>query len=302
MPNDALQSNPFVVNGKTVAIHITTRGSDWYWAVMAIMGATMLGILAASVLKPARNRLLFYIFALITFVATLESFSIGSNLGWTPINAEWHRTDAKVAGVNRQIWYVRYIGWFLTWPLITTTILLTTYTPTLYILWTGFFAAAMAVLALVGALVHSDYKWGYYAFWLFSWLLVGYHLVWLPRAYARNLGVDVLRAHTSISAWVWFLLGLYPICWGVSEGGNVIAPDSELVFYGVLDILLMPVTFGYFLFVHWNIDPARLGLSLRTYEDPLPGGLAHHEKSAPGATNGTIPTDPIAARPDAATV
>lgn len=111
MGNNAIDVNPFVVNGKTVAIHITRRGSDWYWAVMAILGATFLGILAASVLKPARNRILFYIFALATFVATLESFSIASNLGWTPINVEWQRTDAKVAGINRQIWYVRYIGW-----------------------------------------------------------------------------------------------------------------------------------------------------------------------------------------------
>jgi bacteriorhodopsin len=30
---------------------------------------------------------------------------------------------------------------------------------------------------------------------------------------------------------------LYPIAWGVSEGGNVIPPDSEAVFYGVLDIM-----------------------------------------------------------------
>ena len=29
---------------------------------------------------------------------------------------------------------------------------------------------------------------------------------------------------------------LYPIAWGVSEGGNYIAPDSEAVFYGVIDL------------------------------------------------------------------
>lgn len=140
---------------------------------------------------------------------------------------------------------------------------------------------------------------GYYAFWLFAWLLIGYHLILLPRAYARNLGVDVLRTHTFTSAWVWLLLGIYPICWGVSEGGNVIAPDSELIFYGVLDLLLLPVTFGYFLFAHWNIDPARLGLTLRTYEDPLPGTGAHREKVG---TNGATPAGPVTAEPAAATV
>jgi bacteriorhodopsin len=30
---------------------------------------------------------------------------------------------------------------------------------------------------------------------------------------------------------------LYPIAWVVSEGGNVISPNSESVFYSVLDVL-----------------------------------------------------------------
>ena len=33
---------------------------------------------------------------------------------------------------------------------------------------------------------------------------------------------------------------MYPICWALSEGGNVIQPDSEAVFYGILDL----ITFG----------------------------------------------------------
>lgn len=33
---------------------------------------------------------------------------------------------------------------------------------------------------------------------------------------------------------------LYPVCWGLADGGNVITTDSEMVFYGVLDILAKP--------------------------------------------------------------
>ena len=55
---------------------------------------------------------------------------------------------------------------------------------------------------------------------------------------------------------LWFL---YPIAWGLSEGGNVIAPDSEAVFYGILDILAKPVFGALLLWGHRNIDPARLG-------------------------------------------
>lgn len=62
---------------------------------------------------------------------------------------------------------------------------------------------------------------------------------------------------------------LYPICWGVSEGGNVIPPDSEFIFYGILDCLLISITSLGFLGLHWNIDPARLGLYIRSYDDPI---------------------------------
>lgn len=48
---------------------------------------------------------------------------------------------------------------------------------------------------------------------------------------------------------------------------NVIAPDSEAVFYGVLDFLAKPVFGALLLWGHRNIDPARLGLQIRDYND-----------------------------------
>lgn len=64
-----------------------------------------------------------------------------------------------------------------------------------------------------------------------------------------------------------FLWFLYPIAWGLSEGGNVIGSDGEAIFYGVLDILAK-VGFAILLLGgHRNIDPAVLGCKLRDYDD-----------------------------------
>lgn len=60
---------------------------------------------------------------------------------------------------------------------------------------------------------------------------------------------------------------LYPIAWGLCEGGNYLHPDSEAIFYGVLDIMAKPVFGAILLFGHRNIDPARLGLHIRDYDD-----------------------------------
>lgn len=73
------------------------------------------------------------------------------------------------------------------------------------------------------------------------------------------LGPDISRTYLICGVWTIFLWFLYPIAWGLSEGGNVIAPDSEAVFYGILDICAKPVFGALLLWGHRNIDPARLG-------------------------------------------
>ncbi|USW51049.1 Putative archaeal/bacterial/fungal rhodopsin [Septoria linicola] len=87
---------------------------------------------------------------------------------------------------------------------------------------------------------------------------------------------------------------LYPIAWGLGEGGNVIAPDSEAVFYGVLDFLAKPVFSIALVVGHWKIDPTRMGLVLRDYDSEpnyfgtyTPGHAAYGEKPANG-TNGQV--------------
>lgn len=55
----------------------------------------------------------------------LLDFTMGSNLGFTPIAVEFHRTNHRVAGNYRSIFYVRYIDWFITTPLLLLDLLLT---------------------------------------------------------------------------------------------------------------------------------------------------------------------------------
>ena len=107
--NSADTVNPNVVNGKTVSIHQTVRGSDFYFAICAVMGFVSLSILGASRMKPRTDRVFFYLSSGLCMVACIAYFSMGSNLGWTPIDVEWLRPDPEVHGRNRQVFYARYI-------------------------------------------------------------------------------------------------------------------------------------------------------------------------------------------------
>ena len=249
--------------------------------------------LGLSYTKPRSERIFHYITAAITMVASIAYFSMASNIGWTPITVEFARSAAVVSGNAREIFYVRYIDWVITTPLLLMDLLLTSGLPWPTILYTILIDEIMIITGLAGALVNSSYKWGYYVFGCFALFFVAYVLLLEARVHANLLGKDVGRTFLICGSWTTFLWFLYPIAWGVSEGGNVIAPDSEAVFYGILDIMAKPVFGALLLWGHRNIHPARLGLHLRDFTGDESGHATKEAVSqgTNGATNGTTTTE-----------
>ncbi|MCJ1367414.1 ion channel activity [Acarospora aff. strigata] len=287
MGNDALRINPNTNNGGTADIAITTHGSNWLWAVTAVMIVSTLAFIGLSFGKPRTHRIFHYITASITLVAAISYFSMASNLGWTPIRPQFIRSNPKVSGLYREIFYVRYIDWFITTPLLLLDLLLTAGLPWPTILFTILMDEVMIVTGLVGALVRSSYKWGFFVFGMVALLFVAWQVTWVGRKHANALGTDVSRTYLICGCWTIFLWFLYPIAWGLCEGGNVIAPDSEAVFYGILDILAKPVFGALLLWGHRTIDPNRLGIHIRDYDDvPRVDGPLHQEKHHNGAGPG----------------
>lgn len=46
------------------------------------------------------------------------------------------------------------------------------------------------------------------------------------------IGTDARVHFLRLAPYLSFLWMLYPVCWALSEGANVISPTSEMVFYG----------------------------------------------------------------------
>jgi len=288
--NNALNVNTNTVNGRTADIAITTHGSDWYFAVCAVMTVSAFAFVGLAFRKHRRDRIFHYITAAVVFVAAIAYFTMGANLGFTPIAVEFSRANPKVHGTYRDIFYVRYIDWFITTPLLLMDLLLTAGMPWPTILWVILVDEIMIVTGLVGALVTSSYKWGYFVFGCVALFYILYQLVWEARRHAIHLGKDVSNTFFICGTLTAFLWTLYPIAWGICEGGNVISPDSEAVFYGILDLLAKPVFGALLIWGHRNIDPARMGLSIKDYDDdPAVVGstVGHHEKrTGNGVGNG----------------
>lgn len=265
-------------------ISITVHGSDWYWAVCAVMTVATLAFMGMSFTKRRSERLFHYITASITLVAAIAYFSMGSDLGKVPIAVEFLRSPGGAMGYTREIFYVRYIDWFVTTPLLLTDLLLTAGLPWPTIFITILMDEVMIVTGLVGALTSSSYKWGYFTFGMLAFFYVVYVLVFVARGHAAALGPNVSRTYLMCGVLTIFLWFLYPIAWGISEGGNIIHPDSEAIFYGILDIFAKPIFGALLLFGHRNIAFAELGLHIRDYDELSTG--THHEKTTTGHHNG----------------
>ena len=74
-------------------------------------------IVATSYTKARSHRVFHYLCAAITLMAAIAYFSMASNLGQVPIQAQFVRANRKVGGIpggTREIFYVRYIDWYVT--------------------------------------------------------------------------------------------------------------------------------------------------------------------------------------------
>ncbi|TAQ86168.1 hypothetical protein B7494_g5509 [Chlorociboria aeruginascens] len=269
--NNALSANPNIFNYPVTSdIHITTHGSDIYWAFTAVMASCTLAFIALSFRIDPRNRVFHYITAAITLVASITYFTMASNLGYAAILVEFQRNNPVVAGYYRQIFYVRYIDRFITTPLLLLDVLLSAGMPWPTILYTILMGEVMVVTSLVGALVASSYKWGYFVFATVTLFFVAFNVCYVGSKHARALGAHIHRTYIMVSRWTIMLWFIYPIAWGLCEGGNIISPDSEAIFYGVLDFLTKPCFGALLLIGHRNIEPRVFGLQIRDYDDDIP--------------------------------
>ncbi|EPT01407.1 hypothetical protein FOMPIDRAFT_1048847 [Fomitopsis schrenkii] len=242
------------VNPPNAQEHLSRNGSDWLWAVFSIMALSTLLAACAAIMRPRGTRVFHQLAVIILTTASIAYFSMASNLGATPIAAEFR------GGETRQIWYVRYIQWFITFPTLLLSMLLATGLPLSDIVTTIFMSLVIVVSGLIGALVHSTYKWGYYVFGVVALFYIWYVLLWHAPASSFAAGAEVRRGYYLAAGYFSFMLITYPIAWACAEGGNVITVTSEMIWYGILDIFAGPIFLAFFLWELRNVNYEEFGL------------------------------------------
>ncbi|CCH59502.1 hypothetical protein TBLA_0B06820 [Henningerozyma blattae CBS 6284] len=260
--NRAVEVNP----PTGLDVHLTKSGSDWLWTVYSIFGVLAVLYACFFFYQEMKNgsQLVRYTMAapfLISLFEFFQYYTYASNLGWTGIQAEFKGEDVSdpVSGESpniRQIFYAKYIAWFLCWPIQLFMVELAGVTinhqgeplsvwdimHSLIVQVIGFEFWIIALL--VGALIRSSYKWGYWTMGVFVSLVV-LGIQFKRQVFdLRTRGLSLAMYFVAI-----IVILLYNVCWGLADGGNSISPTAEAVFYGVLDLCIFAIWAGYLCFI-----------------------------------------------------
>jgi len=227
--NDALRINP--PNGDTYAL--STHGSDWLWALCAFYSFSVLVFVGLSFIARNGERIFHYLFTIATLTGAIAYFAMASDLGSTPIV-----TSDNLAG-TREIFYARYINWFVSWTALVIAVGLLSGVSWATIVFNIALEWTWVATWLSGALVATTYKWGFFVFGVFAYALLAFSLLFNGSVSARRVGVA--RDHSVLSGYLVFLWMLYPIAWGLDDGGNRIKVTSGFIFFGILDLFTVPL-------------------------------------------------------------
>ena len=287
--NDALKINP-----PTAVNHLSVHGSDWLWTVTAIYIVSFLCFLVLCGFAAKNDERLFhYLFIIATFTGSIAYFAMASDLGYVPVATELHNGGNH--SITRQIWFARYINWFISWPLMTIAVLLLSGISWATVLYSIGLSWIWVCSWLAGAFVPTTYKWGFYVFGIAALGLLAGQLIYWAHMSARRVGYE--KQYTIIACVLVTLWLLYPIAWGLDEGSNDISVTSGFIFYGILDLLIVPGFGACFMVLSRSWDYTALALQFTQYGRTARKDEGVHpekETNPPAATNGDEMAQPSA--------
>jgi bacteriorhodopsin len=282
--NDALDVNPPAGDA-----HLAVHGSDWLWAVTAVYVVSFLAFFALSFFARSGEKIFHYLFTIGLLAGSIAYFAQASDLAWSVVP----QANSLSHGITRQIFFAKYVYWVIEFPIVTIALGLLSGVSWATIFFNVTLAWTWILSYLFSAYTETNYKWGFYAFGTVAYLLLAFQT--LAGGHRSATRVGVTRDHTVLAGWVNLLWLLYPIAFGVSDGGNKIKVTAGFIFFGILDVLLLPVTAFVVLFLARSWDYGRLNLAFTQYGRVNTAPGTYPEKATTGPAGGPVTAEPAAA-------
>lgn len=293
--NDALSVHPPVGDQQ-----LSTNGSNWLFTVTSIFGFSMLVFAALQFRARSNERIFHYIFIIASFVGMITYFGMASGLGFSLVQ---QANQLGRSGDTRQIFWPKYVFWTVLFPAVVLALGILSSVSWATMVYHVFLAWTWIVSYLVGAYTPTNYKWGFFAFGTFAYLLLAAATLATPSLTSATR-VGVRRDYLALAGWTNLLWMLYPLAWGLTDGGNYQGVTPSFVWFGILDVLLLcGVGYAIVLFFSRRWDYGRLNIAFTQYGRVHAREGAFPEKDpAPATAPGPAQPAPVAGQPTTAAV
>lgn len=184
--------------------NITTHGSDLDWAICALHAFLLLGVIVWTYMTNPRRRVFHYFAISMLSVATIYYFIIASNLGGAAVPVEFR--GGNILNRTRQVFYARWVGYFINFALIWFALLLMSGVGWASILFTVGLSMLWATMFLIGMFVRSSYKWGFFVIAIILWALIIWQVMGIARSYANTVDSTTHRTFTLLALWELFFM------------------------------------------------------------------------------------------------
>lgn len=283
--NDSLRTNPPAGDE-----YLSEGGSDWLWAVFALLLVTFLAFFVLTWMARAGEKIFHYLFAIALLTGSIAYFAMASDLAWDVIAQS---NNVSIGSATRQIFFAKYVYWVVSFPVAIIALGLLSGVAWATIVYNIALSWIWVLSYLFSAYTASNYKWGFFALGTTAYLALAFSTLAQGHHGATRLGYT--RDHAGLAGWTNLLWFLYPIAFGVSDGGNVIGVTGSFIFFGILDLLFIPVLALGFIFLSRRWDYNSLNIAFTQY-----GRVPTHAGVFPEKGN-RAPVAPTAAGPGTTT-
>ncbi|KAI6092331.1 opsin-1 [Hypoxylon rubiginosum] len=224
-------------------------GHRTLWVVCVLMGLSSLAFYAMAMRVPVQKRLFHVITALVTTFAFLSYYAMATGDGVTshPYVSGRSKHGAVTEIVQRDIYWVRYVDWSITTPLLLLDLCLLAGLNGATILVTVVSDVIMILTGLFAAFAREEAQgWGWYAFACIAYLNIVYQVGYKGTHAMSTRDYKTRAFFLSLSLFTLLLWTAYPIVWGIADGAHRVTVDAEIIAYAVLDVLAKGV-FGFWL-------------------------------------------------------
>lgn len=184
--------------------NITEHGSDLDWAICALHALLLLVVVAWTCTTKPRRRVFHYFAITILMVTTIYYFIMASNLGGHAVLVQFR--GGYILNRTRQVFYTRWVGYFINFSLIFFALLLMSGVGWATIIFTVGLVMLWASMFLTGMFVRSVYKWGFFVMGYVLYFFIIWHTMGTARSHAGTINANTHRTFTILAGWTLFLM------------------------------------------------------------------------------------------------